>query len=36
MKELSEEYFMILALAHECVVERAKDGQLKYQGPSPD
>jgi phospholipid-transporting ATPase len=35
-QELADEYMLILSLAHECVVETDKNGDFKYQGPSPD
>ncbi len=35
-RELAEEYFIALGLAHEVVPEKNKKGELIYQGPSPD
>jgi len=34
--ELIHEFLVILALCHECVVEKDESGELNYQGPSPD
>lgn len=36
MKELAHEYLTALTIAHEVVVQKDKDGNSKYQGPSPD
>lgn len=36
LKELAEEYLLLLSLAHECVVDYDKNNNLVYQGPSPD
>jgi len=34
---LANEYFTLLATAHECLVEKdSETGKLEYQGPSPD
>ena len=35
-RELAEEFFMTLGLAHEVIVDKNKKGELIYQGPSPD
>lgn len=35
-RELAEEYFLLLGLAHEVITETNKKGQVIYQGPSPD
>lgn len=35
-RELAEEYFTLLGLAHEVVTEKNKQGDTIYQGPSPD
>jgi magnesium-transporting ATPase (P-type) len=36
MRELAEEYFILLALTHEVVPDVNKFGQKIYMGPSPD
>lgn len=36
LRELSEEYFILLGLTHEVVSDRSKQGLKIYQGPSPD
>jgi phospholipid-transporting ATPase len=35
-RELAEEYFLVLGLAHEVITETNKRGEVIYQGPSPD
>lgn len=36
-KDLINEYFFLLASAHECIVHKDTDtGKVTYQGPSPD
>ena len=35
-RELAEEFFMTLGLAHEVIVDKNKKGEPIYQGPSPD
>ena len=36
MRELAEEYFILLGLTHEVVPEKNKFGANIYMGPSPD
>jgi len=36
MRELAEEYFILLGLTHEVVPETSKHGAKIYMGPSPD
>ena len=36
MKDLVEEYWLGLSLAHEVVADTNKNGEKIYQGPSPD
>ena len=34
--ELVKEYFLLLSLCHDCVVEKDDNGEVRYQGESPD
>ena len=36
MREIAEEYFILLGLTHEVVPETNKFGSKVYMGPSPD
>lgn len=36
LKDLAEEYLLLLSTAHEVVAEKDKEGKVVYQGPSPD
>lgn len=36
VRELAEEYFILLGITHEVVPDVDKQGMKIYQGPSPD